>query len=466
MEQTKKVQGSLTAEFFDKVGRWNHLSPSKAEATYEAMLSEAQVPVYFEQRLDREKGVVLKNNRIIEIRMKNGSSFKGKMFIDATYEGDLMAAAGVSYTSGRDPKDLYDEKGAGIDEGRNQRISPYVVPDDPSSGVIPYVIDKMPEDWQGPDGSDGLLQAYNFRMHLTKGNHKVPYPEHDGYDPADFEFMYRILAGGSRVRLSLGADTNNHEVIGHNAGTDYVNGNWVVRDGKIVNWAEATYEEREQMFQAHVKYQQGYMYYIANDLLPRAETDPEMKGDDKKEWAMEQVRKLVTRVNEYGLDPDHFGDTGHWPWALYIREARRMVSDEVMTEHNVFARDVAEDSVGLANYWADSHRVRRYTKDNQVYLEGGLDMPRDNPAWPISYRSIIPAKGEVENLLVPWAISSSKVAFCSMRMEPCFMVLSQSAATAACLAIDKKTTLQELKYALLREQLLKDGQILKAPEAN
>jgi hypothetical protein len=456
------VQGGITAEFFKMTG-WSHFSPGDAEANYRKLLEEAGVPVYYEQRLDREDGVKIEDGRIVTVTMENGSTFAGKMFIDVTYEGDLMAAAGVTHTSGRDPKDLYDEEGAGVDRGRHQRIDPYVEPGNPESGVIPYVLDGMPEAYTGGTGQgDNLLQAYCFRMHLTNKEGKVPYPKPQGYDPADFQFVYRIMKRGTKPRLQLGGDTNNHEIIGHSAGTDFVNGNWILRDGEIVNWAQATYAEREQMFQAHVRYQQGYMYYIAHDLLGKITDDEEVlqRPQEERENIMRFVNSLVEEVNAYGLDPEEFPETGHWPWALYIREARRMVSDKVMTEDHVFGRQVAEDSVGLANYWADSHRVCRYEEDGRVYLEGGLGLPRDVGPWPVSYRAIVPARGEAGNLLVPWCISSSKVAFCSMRMEPCFMVLGQSAATAAALSIDRQVDVQDLDYAVLRERLLADGQIL------
>jgi N-dimethylarginine dimethylaminohydrolase len=264
---------------------------------------------------------------------------------------------------------------------------------------------------------------------------------------------------GSTVRLALGSDTNNHEVIGHHMGTNNVNGNWILRDGEIINWAEATYQEREQMFQDQVDYEQGYFYYIAHDLLPAAQADPELQTAEN-EWAMEQIEKLATTVAQYGLDPNEFQTTGHWPHTLYVREARRMISEVVMTEHHHFRDEIVDDPVGLANYFADSHKVRRYLKDDKVFLEGDIPVERNFEPWGISYRSIIPAREEIQNLFVPWAISASKVAFCSMRMEPCFMVLSESAATAACLAIEEDVAVRDLSYDLLRARLIEDGQIL------
>jgi hypothetical protein len=409
------VQGGITAEFFQAVGR-TKFRPSVAETQFGRMLADAGVPVYFEQRLDRENGVTIENNRITSITTENGSTFTGEMFIDATYEGDLMAAAGVTYTSGRDPVELYNEQGAGVQEGRNQRIDPYIVEGDPSSGLIPLVAD-MPESYTAePGDGDNLLMSYTFRLHLTDEEDRVPYPKPEGYDPNRWELLYRFMKPGSTVRLALGSDTNNHEVIGHSMGTNYVNGNWILRDGEIINWAEATYQEREQMFQDQVDYQQGYFYYIAHDLLPAAQADPELQTAEN-EWAMEQIEKLATTVAQYGLDPNEFQTTGHWPHTLYVREARRMISEVVMTEHHHFRDEIVDDPVGLANYFADSHKVRRYLKDDKVFLEGDIPVERNFEPWGISYRSIIPAREEIQNLFVPWAISASKVAFCSMRME-------------------------------------------------
>ena len=286
--------------------------------------------------------------------------------------------------------------------------------------------------------ADKKLQSYCFRMCATKEKPHVPWPKPDNYRPERFEILKRYVNAAPSpdfwdlryrhgpVKLNEG-DCNNAGPVS----IDHVGANF--------GWAEGSYAEREKIFQDHVNWQKGFMYFLANDKsIP------------------ESLRK---RVSEYGLDAGEFPETEHWPHELYVREARRMLSDYVMTQANCTGNTSAPDSVGLASYTMDSHHVERVVKDGTLCVEGGFEERVKKP-YPVSYKSIVPKKGECSNLFVPVALSASHVAFGSIRMEPVFMLLGQSAATAASMAIDDNIAVQDVNYPKLRERLLRDKQIL------
>jgi hypothetical protein len=209
--------------------------------------------------------------------------------------------------------------------------------------------------------------------------------------------------------------------------------------GMNYDYPEGDYATRERIFQEHVAYHQGMLYFLVND--PRV---PAQARDATAKW---------------GLAKDEFVKTGGWPHQIYVREARRMISDYVMTEHECRGTKVADDSVGLGAYNMDSHNVQRYVKDGLAKNEGDIQVPVAGP-YPISYRSMVPKSGECSNLLVPVCLSASHIAYGSIRMEPVFMVLGQSAATAACQSIDASSTVQQVDYSKLKEKLLADKQVL------
>ncbi|MFQ6131712.1 MAG: FAD-dependent oxidoreductase [Armatimonadota bacterium] len=414
--------------------------PHVAEAVFEAMLQEQQVPVVFGERLDLTKRVRKRNRRIGAIVMESGRIFRGRMFVDATYEGDLMALAGVSYTVGREANATYGETLNGVQTARathhqfNHPIDPYVVPGDPASGLLPRVGAHDP----GEDGTgDHRVQAYCFRMCLTDvPENRVPVPKPDGYDPMQYQILLRYLQAGwsqvfgnHKMMPNRKSDTNNHGAFS----TDNIGMNY--------DYPEGDYATRERIVREHESYQKGLMWFLAND--PRV---PE---------------SVQSQVRRWGLPRDEFTDNGHWPHQLYVREARRMVSDYVMTEHNCRGTRVAEDSVGLGAYGMDSHNTQRYVDaDGHVRNEGDVQVGGFSP-YPISYRSIIPKRGECRNLLVPVCLSASHIAYGSIRMEPVFMIMGQSAATAAVHAMDERATVQNVNYTRLRQRLLDDGQILE-----
>lgn len=418
--------------------------PHVAEQVFEDLVREHQIPVHRDEWLDRAGGVTRKSGRITSIRMLSGKTYAGRMFIDATYEGDLMAAAGMDYHVGREGRDTYDEKWNGVQTGvlhhrhhfgvLPQGISPYVTPGDPSSGVLPRISTNHPGEFgQG----DKKVQAYCYRMCLTDHEeNRLPFPKPDGYDPKQYELLLRVFEAGWRETFekfdpipNRKTDCNNHGPMS----TDNI--------GYSYDYPEGSYERRREILREHETYQKGWLYFIAND--PRVPRD------------------VQTAMRRWGLSKDEFADNGHWPHQIYVREARRMKGVFVMTENELLKRRPTPDSVGMGSYGIDSHNVQRYIiAEGHVQNEGDIGVGLSAP-YEIAYGSLVPRKQQCENLLVPVCVSSSHIAFGSIRMEPVFMILAQSAATAAALAIDGKTAVQDVPYPKLRERLLKDGQVLE-----
>ena len=417
--------------------------PHVAEAVFEGFIREYQIPVLRDEWLDRKSGVRKQGARIVSIRTLSGKTFTGRMFIDATYEGDLMATAGVGYHVGREGKKTYGEEWAGVQTGvlhhrhhfgvLPEKISPYVIPGDPSSGVLARISTAPPGEY---GAGDDKVQAYCFRMCLTDhpGN-RVPFPKPDGYDAKQYELLLRIFQAGWRETFqkfdripNQKTDTNNHGPFS----TDNIGMNY--------DYPEASYERRREIIREHEQYQKGLLWFIAND--PRVPED------------------VRTAFGKWGLARDEFKDNGNWPHQIYVREARRMIGKYVMTEHELLKRRATPEPVGMGSYGIDSHNIQRYiTPEGYVQNEGDIGVSTQGP-YQIAYGSLVPKKGEVDNLLVPVAVSSSHIAYGSIRMEPVFMILGQSAATAAILAIEGKTTVQDVPYAILEERLRKDRQVL------
>jgi hypothetical protein len=423
----------------DEETMWT-FEPHVAERILGAMLMEAQVPVVFGERLDRRSGVMKQDHRIQAIRMESGREFTGRVFIDATYEGDFLAAAGVAYHVGREANSMYGETLNGVQTSNAihhqlmDGVDPYVVRGNSSSGLLPGVHAGPP----GEEGSgDRRVQAYNLRMCLTDDpQNRAAFEKPENYDERQFELLLRNFeAGEKRTPWSPTEMPNRKTDTNNNYGfsTDYINESY--------DWAEADFAGREKLFQDHLRYQQGLMWTLANHpRVPKAIRD---------------------EVSRWGVCKDEFLDNRGWPHQLYVREARRMISDYVMTQHNCQGKNVADEAVGLAAYGMDSHNVQRYV-DAKGYARNEGDVQVGGyPPYAISYRSIRPKKEECENLLAPVCLSASHIAYGSIRMEPVFMVLGQSSATAACQAIDRATSVQEIDYNLLRRRLEADQQVLK-----
>ncbi len=418
--------------------------PHVAEAVYEEYVREYNIPVDRDEWLDRKpgQGVEKAGPRIKAIHMLSGKSYRGKMFIDATYEGDLMAAAGVSYHVGREANSVYKEKWNGIQFGTlhhahyfKKPVDPYIVPGDPTSGLLARIQAKPP----GEKGqADDKIQAYCYRMCLTDHDpNRLPFPKPKNYDPKQYELLLRVFDAGWRETFHKFDPIPNHKTDTNNHGpfsTDNIGYNY--------DYPDATYERRREILEEHRTYQQGLMYFLAND--PRVPKD------------------VRTKTAAWGLAKDEFKDNGYWPHQIYVREARRMIGEYVMTEQDCLDTRETPDSVGMGSYTMDAHNAQRYvTPDGRVQNEGDIGVHTPRP-YEIAYGSLVPKKSECQNLLVPVCLSSSHIAFGSIRMEPVFMILGQSAATAAMLSLDEGIPVQDLDYKTLKTQLLKDGQILES----
>ncbi len=420
--------------------------PHVAEDLLFQMLRETGAAVYFQQRL---ASVTRQGARITEIAMENGKVYRARMFIDATYEGDLMAKAGVSFTVGREANAQYQETLNGVRAETPQHqftvpVDPYMKPGDPASGLLPFI---QPGDGGKPGEGDRCVQAYNFRLCYTQNPvNRLPHRPPPKYDPAQYELLARYLealvAAGQKPQLKAFWNPiwmpNGKTDINNNGGfsTDFIGANYA--------YPEADFATRAGIWQAHEDYVRGFVYFLA--------TNPRVPEDMRAE------------MQTWGPARDEFLDNANWPHQLYVREARRMVSDYVMTEHHCRGRQKAEDAVGMGAYGMDSHNCQRIVKNGRVENEGDVQA-WGFPPYPISYRSIVPKAGECENLLVPICLSATHIAYGSIRMEPVFMILGQSAATAAAMAIERGCPVQRLPYEVLRVRLLADRQVLQLTKA-
>jgi len=413
--------------------------PHVAERLLNQMLAKAGVSVVLGERLDLKGGVKKSGPQIVSIRMESGQVFAAKVFLDCSYEGDLMAKAGVSYTVGREANAQYGEKINGVQTSEPPRrgdkpLDPFVRPGDPASGVIvglqPTVIG------QEGDG-DHRVQAYNYRLCLTQvPENRVAFDKPADYDEREFELLLRWIEVGGGKGLPAGTSPL------PNAKTDSNKAGWVSTDymGHADDYPDADHATREKIIHDHIRYIKGLLWTAA--YHPRVPAD---------------VRR---KAASWGYAKDEFGDTGHFPFQIYAREARRMLGELVMTEHEVRSARKVTDPVALGSYGMDSHPTQLWVKDGALHA--------DTPPWTgvrpygISYRALTPRVAQCSNLLVPVCLSASHSAYGSLRMEPVYMMLGQAAATAAALAVDGKLAVQDVPYPTLRAQLLKDGQRLEA----
>lgn len=435
--------GGLSLEFYEEIGKYYNkemqetFEPHVARAIFDKWLKEHNVDVYFKQHLLE---VQMENGKINTIVMEDGSSFTGDVFIDASYEGDLMGKAGITNYIGREANSTYKEIYNGIQFGTQHHkfetwVDPYIVKGDRGSGVLPNIVE-LEEGQIGYNGkADSSIQAYNFRVCLTQDkNNKVDIPKPPNYDPNRYLLLLRYIQTGFWDAMNLHTMLPNGKSDLNNFGgfsTDNIGMNY--------DWPGGSYARREEIYQDHVNYNLGMLYFLAYDSRV-----PETIRNEVASW---------------GLAKDEFIETGHWPHQLYIREARRMISDYVMTDHNCLGYEKVDDSIGLASYQMDSHHCRRIVLDGRAVNEGDVQIPIS--PYPISYRSIRPKEEECTNLLVPVCVSSSHIAYGSIRMEPVFMILGQSAAIAASLSIKQNRNLQKIDYAELKKALLEQDQVVE-----
>jgi len=438
-EYGNKGQGTPAIDGKDRT-MWI-FEPHVAEKIMEDYIKENNIEIYRNEWLNRKNGVKMKDGKITSIATLSGKQFSGKMFIDATYEGDLMASAKVSYHVGREANSVYGENWNGVQTEVFQHghhfktaIDPYKTPGDKNSGLLAGISEEDP----GVKGEgDNKLQAYCFRMCLTnKEENRITFPKPDNYNPANYELLARVFQSGWRELFdkfdnipNRKTDTNNHGPFS----TDYIGMNY--------DYPKASYQKRKEIIKQHEDYQKGLMYFMI--------TDQRIPAD------------LQKRLQTWGLSKDEFKDNGNWPHQIYVREARRMVSDYVLTENETLGRKEVPKPIGMGSYALDSHNTQRYVNSRGfVQNEGDIGVHAPKP-YSISYGSIVPKNGECSNLLVPVCVSSSHIAYGSVRMEPVFMILGESAATAAAIAIDDQVGVQQVSYEKLEGQLLKQKQCLR-----
>jgi hypothetical protein len=445
----KETIGGYSLEFYQRTGKkygepvtW-YFEPHVAELVLQEMVAEVKVRVLFDHRLREEGGVRKRKGRITELFCDNGQAFTAKVFIDATYEGDLMAWAKQSYAIGREPSSQYGESLAGVRprDPKHQFDFPVAGHANEKKTVL------LPEIQSGPRGEIGAgdrkVQAYNFRMCLTRNpNNQIPFPRPKGYTPSRYALLSRYLDGLAKhlkrpveMKDILGvAELPNGKTDVNNRGafsTDYIGGSWA--------YPEANYQTRVEIWQQHIDYTAGLLYFLANDeLVPEA---------------------LRKEIASWGLAADEFAATNQWPHQLYVREARRMTGDFIMTQKDIQGELTKADSIGMGSYNSDSHNVQRYlAADGTVQNEGNMEVPVK--PYEIPYRILLPKKKTVTNLLVSVCVSSSHVAYSTLRMEPVFMIMGHAAGVAARIAIDRNLPVQDVPADVLRERLRAQGAVL------
>jgi len=448
-----EVIGGMALEFYWRAGRHyqveRHLQqlawmpePGAGERIMRQMLADAKVTVLYKHRLVEKKGVIKQGPRIAEVVMENGARFAGKVFADCSYEGDLMAQAGVSYTFGREGVSQYGESLAGV---RAHTASHQFAVDIPAKDEDGKLLPEVSSEPRGEPGSaDKRIQAYNFRVIASNvPENRVPWPKPAGYDPKRYELLARYLPAMTKYmgrpltfnEVSLFRVIPNGKADINNRGgfsSDYIGRNYKYPDG--------TYAERAQIWQEHIDYQQGFYYFLAND--PRV------------------PRELQEEVRQWGLAKDEFTDTGNWPNQLYVREARRMVGDFVATQKDLQTERTKPDVIGMGSYNSDSHNVQRHVSETGIVLnEGDVQVPVQ--PYQIPYRVMLPKRAEAENLVVPVCFSASHIAYSSLRMEPQYMIIGHAAGVASALAVQKGVAVQSVPVDELQKVLLAEGGIFE-----
>jgi hypothetical protein len=449
----KEVLGGYALEFYWRVGRKYEIGryaqdvawfyePKVGEQVFNEMLEQAGVRVLKRHRLREKTGVARSGTRLVSITTENGTTLAGRMFADCSYEGDLMAQAGVEYTTGREATAQYGESLAGVRDRTPKhqflvRVSPFG-----DAGKLLPEVDPGPK---APAGSaDKKIQAYNFRMILSNDPaNQAPIPKPANYDPKRYELLARVLAATTEKNgrppvmheVTLIANIPNRKADINNQGafsTDYIGRNWDYPDGD--------YATRARIWQDHIDYTKGFFYFLGHD--PRV------------------PRPLQDEVNTWGLAKDEFLDTEHWPHQLYVREARRMVGEYVMSQKDIQTDLRKPDVIGMGSYNSDSHNIQRIaTPDGAVENEGDMQVPVTPYQMP--YRMMVPKRAQASNLLVPVCFSASHVAYSTLRMEPQYMIIGQAAGVAASMALKAGRPVQDVDTAALSARLKSQGAVFE-----
>lgn len=448
MDRQEHVIGGIAREFFERAGRhyrqtvaWT-FEPSVAEQIVTDWVRESGVEVFLGKRV---AAVEKDGDQIRRFRTEDGSTFDAAVFIDASYEGDLMKRADVSYKIGREGRSLCGESLAGRQDflpGRHQLRVP-VSPYGRDGKLLPHVVRQ--EDVAQVGDGDRKLQSYCFRLCFTSdAANRLPFPKPDGYTRDRYvlvENYLKALGDGARLDDFLGISPMPNSKTDINATVVSTN-----LPGANQDYPDGSYERRREIWDEHLSWTQGLVYFLAND-----------------EAAPERIRN---EMNRWGLARDEFADTGHWPHQLYIREARRMVGEYVLTQHDVETRRRKYDSVGMAGYNIDirevqwvARRVYRFPRvADELLMEGYMSVPVE--AWEIPYRSLLPRQQEASNLLVAACISASHIAYASYRMEPQYMITGHAAGTAAAMAVKAALPVHHVPVVELQRRLVEQRQIL------
>lgn len=421
--------------------------PHAAEKILEDWMKAGKIEIHRGEAIDRSKGSVgVRNNQITSFKTKSGKKWEASMFIDASYEGDLMAAAGIPFRIGSEGHDDFGESLAGIQISSKSTylgLDPYVRKGDPSSGLLPGIERSIPASHNHNGSSDvGRLQPFNYRLSLTQEKeNKIPFFKPQGYDERTHELLLRYIEAGHvkgfftlQLMPNLKTDSNSAGDVG----TDLMGGNYNHEKG--TTYLDASDEERVAIVQKHKLYTQGLLWTLANHpRVPKATRDS---------------------VGRFGYAKDEWTSHDYWPYELYIREGRRMKADYTMTQADAQSPKKRDDSiVGLGSYTLDVHEVERLVIDGTVYNEGLVHTPLDRP-FPIWYSSLVPARGGISNFVNPITVGSSHIAFASLRMEPTYMIMAQSAATAAVHALEQCVPVQNVDRRKLSARLAQDKQKL------
>ena len=449
----REMIGGMALEFYYRSGRHYEMArnlqelawkpePKVAEQIFVEMLNEAGVNVLRRQRLRERDGVRKEGGRIVEIVMENGARFAGKAFADASYEGDLMAQAKVSYTFGRESIAEYNEPLAGVRAVTPSHQFPVDIPGRDAQGKLLPEVSGEPRG--EPGSADKRIQSYNFRIAATNvAANRVPWPKPEHYDPKRYELLRLYIDAmtaymGRTMEFtdvsSTGLIPNGKADLNNRGGfsTDYI--------GKNYGYPDGTYAERERIWKDHEDYQKGFYYFLAND--PRL---PEPMRRTAREW---------------GLSKDEFSDTGHWPHQLYVREARRMVGEYVTVQKDLQTELTKPDAIGMGSYNSDSHNLQRFVNE-KGFVENEGDVQVGVRPYQIPYRSLLPKRAEVKNLLVPVCFSASHVAYSSMRMEPQYMIIGHATGVAAALALKGGVAVQDIPVSELRKILKSEGAVFE-----
>lgn len=449
----REVLGGLALEFYFLVGQKYEMprylnplayfyEPKVGEAVMLDLLKQNGVTLLLNHRLKQERGVTKSNLRITEIETQNGARFRGSIFADCGYEGDLMAQAGVKYTWGRESTAQYGESLAGVrDRTPYHQFTVNLKARDENGNLLPEI---STEPRGEPGSADRKVQAYNFRIIATNvAANRIPWPKPDNYDAHRYELLARMLKAMTEKngvppvfhQMTLIANIPNGKADFNNNGafsTDYI--------GKNYEYPEGSYTVRAKIWMDHEDYDKGYYYFLAND--PRV------------------PKSLQEEVRQWGLPKDEYADTGHWPHQLYVREARRMIGEYVAIQQDLQTQRTKPDVIGMGSYNSDSHNIQRIV-NSEGFVENEGDMQVPVQPYQIPFRVILPKADQSENLLVPVCFSASHVAYSSMRMEPQYMIIGHAAGVAAALAKRDGIPVQKVNVPELQKILRDEGAVFE-----